>query len=59
MKHTEHDYIKAGHQYERATPQRALVVAERIRYMLEAEHITDKPEARRLIDQGRQEARRQ
>jgi hypothetical protein len=58
MKHTEHDYINAGHQYERAAPQRAPVVAERIRHMLEAEHITDKPEARRLIEQGRAEARK-
>jgi hypothetical protein len=57
MKHAENDYINAGHQYERATPQRATVVAERIRHMLENEHVTDKPEARRLIEQGRAEAR--
>lgn len=57
MKHTEHDYINAGHKYERATPQRAAGIAENIRHMLESEHVTDKAEARRLIEQGRQEAR--
>jgi hypothetical protein len=58
MTHTEHDYINAGHQYERAAPQRATVVAERIRKMIESEHVHDKPEARRLIEQGRAEARK-
>lgn len=58
MKNTEHDYIQAGYKYERAEPQRATVVAEHIRHMLESEHITDKPEARRLIEQGRAEARK-
>lgn len=57
MKHTEADYIRAGYQYERATPQRAAGIAENIRHMLESEHHTDKPEARRLIEQGRAEAR--
>ena len=57
MTHTENDYIRAGYRYELAAPQRAAGIAETIRAMLESEHIKDKPEARRLIDQGRAEAR--
>ena len=52
MKHTEHDYFQAGYQYERGQIQ-----AETLRRMIEAEHIDERAEARRLIDQGRQEAR--
>ena len=52
MKHTENDYIKAGLKFEKGhTP------AENLRAMLEAETIEDRAEARRLIDQGRNEAR--
>lgn len=52
MTHTEHAYIQAGYRYERGqTP------AETLRRMIEAEHIEDRAEARRLIEQGRQEAR--
>ena len=52
MTHTEHAYIQAGYRYERGqTP------AETLRRMIEAEHIDDRAEARRLIEQGRQEAR--
>lgn len=58
MIYTEHDYIRAGYEYERATPQRASGMAENIRRMIESEHVTDKPEARRLIEQGRAEARK-
>jgi len=58
MNHTESAYIEAGHKYERAAPQRAAGVAEHIRKMLESEHVHDKPEARRLIEQGRTEARK-
>ena len=53
MKHTESEYINAGYRYERGqTP------AETLRRMIEAEDIEDRAEARRLIDQGRREARR-
>ena len=52
MKHTEAEYINAGHAYEKGRK-----AAETLRNMLEQEHITDKPEARRLIEQGRAEAR--
>ena len=52
MQHTEHQYIEAGYRYERGqTP------AETLRQMIESEHIEDRAEARRLIEQGRQEAR--
>jgi hypothetical protein len=52
MQHTEAAYINAGFNYEQGkTP------AETLRKMIESEHHTDKPEARRLIEQGRQEAR--
>lgn len=52
MQHTEADYITAGYRFERGqTP------AETLRRMIESEHIEDRAEARRLIEQGRQEAR--
>ena len=58
MHYTEADYIKAGYQYERATtPDSARARAEVIRAMLRTEHPTNQTEARRLIEQGRQEAR--
>jgi hypothetical protein len=53
MKFTESDYIQAGFDYERGRK-----TGDSIRAMLESEHITDKPEARRLIEQGRAEARK-
>ena len=52
MKHTEAEYINAGHAYERGKK-----AAETLRHMLEAETVDDRAEARRLIEQGRQEAR--
>ena len=59
MQHTEHDYIQAGYRYESAaSADAARARAEVIRHMLHAEHQTDQAEARRLIDQGRVEARR-
>lgn len=58
MIYTEADYIRAGHQYERAsTADAARARAEIIRNMLKSEHAADQVEARRLIEQGRQEAR--
>lgn len=58
MQHTEADYIRAGYQYERATtPDTARARAEVIRAMLRTEHHTNQTEARRLIEQGRREAR--
>jgi hypothetical protein len=53
MRHTERDYIQAGFDYERGRIQ-----ADILRLMIESEHISDRQEARRLIDQGRAEARR-
>lgn len=52
MKHTEHAYIEAGYKYERGQIQ-----AQTLRQMIETEHPTNQTEARRLIEQGRQEAR--
>ena len=52
MTHTEAAYIRAGYQYERGK-----IPADSIRAMIETEHHADKPEARRLIEQGRAEAR--
>jgi hypothetical protein len=52
MKHSESDYVNAGYRYEKGkTP------AETLRHMLEAETLEDRAEARRLIEQGRAEAR--
>lgn len=59
MKHPENDYIQAGYRYERAaSPNAAAAAAQAIRVMLESERIDDHAEARRLIEQGRQEARK-
>ena len=52
MKHTEHAYIEAGYKYERGR-----IAAETLRHMIESEHRDDRAEARRLIEQGRTEAR--
>lgn len=52
MNQTEAAYITAGHRYERGQ-----IPAETLRRMIEAERIEDRAEARRLIEQGRQEAR--
>ena len=58
MHYAEADYIKAGYQFERATtPDSARARAEVIRAMLRTENPTNQTEARRLIEQGRQEAR--
>ena len=54
MKYTESDYINAGHAYEKGRESIHI-----IRNMIESERPEDRPEARRLIEQGRQEARRQ
>jgi hypothetical protein len=52
MTHTEADYINAGFKFENGrTP------GETLRRMIEAERIDERAEARRLIEQGRAEAR--
>jgi hypothetical protein len=53
MNYTEHDYIRAGFNFERGRIQ-----ADILRAMIESERIEDRQEARKLIDQGRTEARR-
>jgi hypothetical protein len=58
MKHPEADYINAGHRYERArTPGQVAAASQVIRNLLEAEKPHDQTEGRRLIEQGRKEAR--
>ena len=58
MKHPEADYINAGHKYERArTPGQVAAASQIIRNLLEAEKPHDQTEGRRLIEQGRREAR--
>ena len=52
MKHTEHAYIEAGYKFECGR-----IVAQTLRAMIESEHRDDRAEARRLIEQGRTEAR--
>ena len=56
MNHTEAEYVTAGYRYEVA--KQSLAEAQRIRNMLESETPEDQTEARRLIAQGREEARR-
>lgn len=58
MKNPEAHYITAGHRYERAsTPAQVAAASQIIRTLLEAEKPHDQTEGRRLIEQGRQEAR--
>lgn len=58
MTYTENEYIQAGRRYEAAgTVDAARARAEVLRRMLERESVDDQGEARRLIEQGRQEAR--
>jgi hypothetical protein len=56
MRHTESEYVTAGYRYEVA--KQSLAEAQRIRVMLESETPEDQTEARRLIAQGREEARK-
>lgn len=58
MNHTESQYIEAGRKYERAQGiDTARAQAQKIRAMLSSEQGKDTAEARRLIEQGRKEAR--
>lgn len=58
MNHTESAYIEAGRRYEKASsPDKARAVAQQIRAMLSGENPKDLTECRRLIEQGRSEAR--
>lgn len=58
MTYTEGEYIQAGQRYEAAaTTDATRARAEVLRRMLERESIDDQAEARRLIEQGRREAR--
>lgn len=52
MKNTEAAFLRAGFNYEKGTTP-----AETLRHMIDLETIPNRTEARRLIDQGRQEAR--
>ena len=52
MNYTEAEYINAGFQFERD-----LIPAQSLRFMLESESLDFRAEARRLIEQGRAEAR--
>jgi|APCry1669189599_1035237.scaffolds.fasta_scaffold01089_2 hypothetical protein len=53
MKHTEHEYFEAGYKYEKNK-----IGGDVLRKMIEAERIEDRDEARRMIEQGRLEARK-
>ena len=58
MRNPEAHYITAGARYERAsTPAQVAAASQIIRTLLEAEKPHDQTEGRRLIEQGRQEAR--
>ena len=52
MNYTEADYINAGHRFELGQ-----IPAQSLRMMLESEALDFRAEARRLIEQGRAEAR--
>lgn len=58
MNHAPADYINTGHKYERTThPDTAKQHARQLRAMLASEKPEHVPEARALIERGRQEAR--
>lgn len=58
MNHTESAYIEAGRKYEKAqTVDKARAQAENLRAMLSSEDQRDIADCRRLIEQGRAEAR--
>lgn len=58
MIHPESKYIQMGYKYEKAaSPDQARAHAETIRRMIEAEDISDRAEARYLVERGRKEAR--
>jgi hypothetical protein len=52
MNYTEAEYIIAGFQFERDQ-----IPAQTLRHMVESEALDFRAEARRLIEQGRAEAR--
>ena len=52
MNYTETEYINAGFQFERDK-----ISAQSLRHMIESEALDFRAEARRLIEQGRAEAR--
>lgn len=52
MNHTPAEYINAGYRFEQGKTG-----PDTLRRMIESEHIDDRAEARRLIEQGRREAR--
>ena len=52
MNYTEAEYITAGFQFERDQ-----IPAQTLRHMMESEALDFRAEARRLIEQGRAEAR--
>jgi len=58
MTYTENEYLEAGRRYESArTVDATRARAEVLRRMLEREELDERAEARRLIEQGRAEAR--
>lgn len=52
MNYSPAEYINAGFYFEKGK-----IRAETVRHMIESEHLDFKIEARRLIEQGRTEAR--
>ena len=58
MNHTEADYIRVGFKFEKAqNTDTARALANKLRAMLSSEKPHDQTEARKLIEQGRREAR--
>lgn len=58
MNHTEADYIRVGFKFEKAqSTDKARALANKLRAMLSSEKPHDQTEARKLIEQGRAEAR--
>lgn len=58
MQQPESIYVHLGALFEKAShPSRARAIADTIRAYLEKENLDDQIEARRLIEQGRKDAR--
>lgn len=58
MVHVENDYVKIGFKYEKSKPSAAGKIRDVINKMLADEDPKDRTYADKLVQQGKQEARR-
>lgn len=58
MVHAENDYVKIGFKYEKSKPSAASKIRDTINKMIMDEDPQDRAYANKLVEQGKQEARR-